>query len=599
MRALRSLGLLVLVSVFLSILVATPAVALPPTDGWAITLVPGTDKIDTWRDLQIPDGAIGPGPDIFDPEVALDGDRVVYSARYEGQPQIYVYEISSGKVTQLTDDQGTSFGRPQVSGEWAVWLADGGHGDIYLHDFVSGATRQFPTQGYVESYRLVGDRLVWEESPRSGPRLWLYDPSLDSPQAIAAATGVRTYDMDARGLVWVGGADHTELFLYDLATKKTAKLLEAAQPVESVRLRGQVVAWAERTGDRTTVRAYRLDRGAGGTKTLDTFGPFNPEIQTDGRYVVWTGGEEATGPRAKVYDTETDHAFDLGGPDSQGTAASLYQGRAAWARFFSGRGRSVVMVKDLGSGLTTQLSSGPFDSQPPVMSGGTLVWALHNPDYRSPSGHGVLVATSPATPPAPAFADLDPSQLYRTAIEWLGEAGYATGYPGAAGQGYRSGQPLLRSQLALLVCRVFAIPILDAPVHFADFDTGEPGNPLPAQAQATLAELGIFRGTGDGWMQAYAPVSRAQAITVFVRAFDYIHPGLLPEAPGGWVEPKFTDPPHGDNVTRAGWDCLLDGLEGCGLYRGKSWVPWDIWTTATRGEVAQLLWNAAGVYLQP
>jgi hypothetical protein len=94
-------------------------------------------------------------------------------------------------------------------------------------------------------------------------------------------------------------------------------------------------------------------------------------------------------------------------------------------------------------------------------------------------------------------------------------------------------------------------------------------------------------------------VSRAQAITVLVRAFDYTHPGLLAASPGGYVEPKFTDIPHGDNVTRAGWDCLLDGLGGYALYRGDGWVPWDIWATATRGEVAQLLWNATGMYLQP
>lgn len=47
------------------------------------------------------------------------------------------------------------------------------------------------------------------------------------------------------------------------------------------------------------------------------------------------------------------------------------------------------------------------------------------------------------------------------------------------------------------------------------------------------------------------------------------------------------------------YDSLLDGLEGYGLYRGDGWVPWDIWATATRSEVAQLLWNATGMYLQP
>ncbi len=52
-------------------------------------------------------------------------------------------------------------------------------------------------------------------------------------------------------------------------------------------------------------------------------------------------------------------------------------------------------------------------------------------------------------------------------------------------------------------------------------------------------------------------------------------------------------------MTRAGNDSLLDGLWGYGLYQGKRPVPWDIWAPADRGEAAQILWNVAGLYLEP
>ncbi len=494
MRLVPTAGALIFIAAVLPLVPVAPALALAPTDGWTVKLIPGTDKILGGLEIEVPPGAIGPGPLVFSPEVAVDGDRVLYTALYDRTSQVYLYESSSGKVTPLTDDQGTSFERPQVSGRWAVWIGGGGRGDIYLRNLVSGATKRFSTQGYVESLRLVGDRLAWQENlPSGGGRLQLYDPARGAPQTIEDATGMHTFGMDRNHLVWVDGADPTQLYLHDLASGETTKLLEAAQPVGSVSISGQVVAWAERTGDRTTTRAYRLD--GGDIKTLDTFGPFCPDLKTDDRYVVWTGGESATGARARAYDTESDRAIELSSVDFQGSAASLDQGRVAWARFFSGQGREVILVQDLATGATTQLSNGPFDSGPPVMSGGTAVWTLHNPHYRSPHGHGVLVATAPSGPPEPAFLDLAPNQLYRTAIEWLGEQGYATGYPGVEGSEFRAGRPLLRSQLCKLLAEVLDIPVTDELVHFSDVDSSRPADPYAAQAAtSTLAKLGILKG---------------------------------------------------------------------------------------------------------
>ena len=237
------------------------------------------------------------------------------------------------------------------------------------------------------------------------------------------------------------GEDGTEVYLYDLSSGQTTKVLESPQTVESLSLKGEVLAWAGRVGDRTTMFSYLLDTHQ--MKNLGTFGPFDPTEQTDGRYVAWTGGETATGPRMNAYDTKTGRMIDLGAAGLGGTYASLDAGRLAWNVFLSGRGRQVVMVKDLASGLTTQLTNSPFVDQPPVTSGGYVVWARENSESDGSHAGGIFVATAPQTPPTPAFADLAPDQLYRTAIEWLGEQGYATGMPERAEPCLRLRRPLL------------------------------------------------------------------------------------------------------------------------------------------------------------
>ena len=59
------------------------------------------------------------------------------------------------------------------------------------------------------------------------------------------------------------------------------------------------------------------------------------------------------------------------------------------------------------------------------------------------------------------------------------------------------------------------------------------------------------------------------------------------------MEPRFDDPVYGDDLTRAGWNLLLDGLAG------YSFSGLDYSAPAARGEAAQLLWNTYGAYLQP
>lgn len=68
------------------------------------------------------------------------------------------------------------------------------------------------------------------------------------------------------------------------------------------------------------------------------------------------------------------------------------------------------MVKDLSTGLTTQLSDGPFVDHPPSLGGGHVVWARHNSVGGSSEGHGVFVATARQTTPSAKFSDLTAAQ---------------------------------------------------------------------------------------------------------------------------------------------------------------------------------------------
>lgn len=563
---------------------------VPAVDGWTITRIPGTDRMLGWIERGYEGGQSDvtmsrPAPPTFEASVAVDSGRVAYSALYAeapGAPQVYVYTISSGEVVRLTDDPPASYLTQlpvQISGDWVAWMRGNNKEDIHLCNIATGETKQFSPHETVVSWRLVAGRLAWQEMGQlHTAQLYLYDPAVGSVQTIDAAYGLLSFDIDEEHIAWAGGPGWNEYYLYDLVTGETQKIAEDSQQNgESVVVKGDILAWTGRTGDRTTLVVHRLDTGE--EQVVDEFGPFNPELQSDGRCVAWNRGEEDTGTAVWVYDSKTGRTTDLSPPAGQSTWPSLDKGRIAWLDVFSGRvGQETVMVQDLETSLTTQLTNSRWGDQPPVIDGEHVVWVRRNSDPGSSEGRGVFVATAPAGPPAPAFADLAPDAEFRSAIEWLGERGYDPGYPGAGGWEFRPQGELGLKDFCVLVSRVLPIEVGDE-----------------SQASTAFTQMGIVRDRDRG-LGPETPLSRAQMVSLLVRALDHAYPGLLPAPPpASSLELRFDDPVYGDDLTRAGWNTLLKGLA---RFTFSGW-EWDYSARATRAEAAQLLWNASGAYLEP
>jgi len=373
-----------------------PPETVPAPTGWSITLIPGTDHMI--GRLPEPEAAeetgatwSRPAPPTFEASVAVDGDRVVYSALYDKAPQVYLFDMAGGTVTQLTDDAPGSYLQQvgvQISGDWVAWMRGYSDGDIHLRNVVTGESKVFAPQQPIITWRLAGGRLAWQEARdiHDGD-LYLYDPEVGSVETIAAAHGLLSFDLDADHLAWAGGAAWNEVYLHEFASGQNRKVIEdSEQNGEFVVVKGDVLAWTRRTGDRTTLVVYRLDTDE--EKVIDEFGPFNPELQTDGRYLVWNRGEQETGTEVRVYDTETGQAST----GTRGTWPSIDGGLFAWLGWLGG-GEEVVSVRDLAGDTVVELSASQANEQPPVVDGDHVVWVCRNPDPVSSEGRGIFVAT--------------------------------------------------------------------------------------------------------------------------------------------------------------------------------------------------------------
>jgi hypothetical protein len=181
---------------------------------------------------------------------------------------------------------------------------------------------------------------------------------------------------------------------------------------------------------------------------------------------------------------------------------------------------------------------------------------------------------------APVFTDVPGSHRYATEISALASRSIVQGMVDGS---FQPGNPVTRQQFAKMIVLTVGLPVTEADVSpFADIDT--PTNDLyPDNYIAVAARSGLTVGTSDERFSPEASITRAQVVSMAVRAAKATHRELLATPPAGY-SPAWVDfsTDHEENARIAQYNGLLAGLPVADL---------DPWGNMTRGEVAQVLCN--------
>ncbi|MBN1632170.1 MAG: S-layer homology domain-containing protein, partial [Thermoleophilia bacterium] len=128
-------------------------------------------------------------------------------------------------------------------------------------------------------------------------------------------------------------------------------------------------------------------------------------------------------------------------------------------------------------------------------------------------------------------------------------------------------------------------------------DLGTPNEAgYPHRWVQTAYDRGITQGTNAGGtlFAPWEPIRRDQLAGMIVRGAKEVMTGALEEPPAG--APSLfggVGDPHGDNLRIAEYNGLLEGLLDADAVDGPdpAGTEWDVMLPATRGEVAQMLYN--------
>ncbi|NLE74615.1 MAG: S8 family serine peptidase [Actinobacteria bacterium] len=208
-----------------------------------------------------------------------------------------------------------------------------------------------------------------------------------------------------------------------------------------------------------------------------------------------------------------------------------------------------------------------------------------------PPGTTTTTGTTTTAPPATdtdfGFVDVGPHHPYHDAIRQMWAEGIIDGYEiGGGRREFRPEPIVLRAQFTKMLVGALDLHTEETMTSpFTDLGADDPNSLYPHQYIAVAYAHGIVTGLTATSFGPWVDVARAQIISMMIRAATSLSPGTLVEPPAYWTGNLGNfSPTHAANARVAEYNGLLSGLTGFG-------PSWDPWTPASRGEVAQMLWN--------
>ncbi len=277
------------------------------------------------------------------------------------------------------------------------------------------------------------------------------------------------------------------------------------------------------------------------------------------------------------------------------TAVDFVSTTEGWV---AGAGGLILHTVDAGGSWTTENAPSIGDVQQLRVFNDNQGFAL--------TSEGTLLALGEAR----AFADTRDSRHWE-AIEVLARAGIVTGYPDGT---FRPGIPVKRAQMAKMLVETLGLPVGEGVLPCPFQDVERPTDDLyPDDYVATAAANGIVKGFDSRTFGPYETVTRAQVVSMVVRALERLRPDRLETPPASW-DPRvpfgadsqwgpyagWDDASHGAAIRSAWYNGLLSiwNRDG-GSDPSANERSWDPWAPATRGEVARVLYLAFGGELAP
>lgn len=515
-------------------------------------------------------------------------DFVVWGQEDAGDEDIFLSNILAPAPLNISNQDGDDIS-PSIDNGWVAWQWDDGHDwEIMLWDITGRHKYQITDNDYDDYQPHIDGRMVVFTAlvPGASEEIYLYNIStgIDPVRLTfnfvedAAAVVQDGYPWSSGLVAWQQWDGHDYEINYYKIGLSSGRLTDNDYADATPRVgAGWIVweGWPDVYSDIFAANVYTNEPLEIERLTDDSLDDWSPQVEAG--KVVWLKGiDPIINTDLYTYDLRFDTSEKrLTNDDIWDDVPSLNLWRATWYQMWgTDPGTDMqIMLKRLLGGAAGTLSDGYLDSQASSLSGHSATWVWDD-------GNDYEVVAAQAQFP---FEDVWLTHPYKEAIESLALMGVVAGKTADTfdPDGY-----LLRQQYAKMAVLGVGAPVNESDVcPFIDVPVSGPGELYPDNYIAVANARGLVLGKDATRFAPYEYLTRAQAVTIAVRAAQEYASGSL-RTPLPWWEGDtswYTDPPHGNNIHIAEFNSLLEGIENL-----ETWNPDDY---CPREEAAQIIWN--------
>jgi beta propeller repeat protein len=263
----------------------------------------------------------------------IKGNLVVWQDFRNQNWDIFLYQLDTEILTNLTQGNFADQKNPSVDGQYAVWQdRRNGNWDIFLYDLALNQEGLVEgSLGDQEHPAIAAPWIAWQDS-RSG-NYDIYAYNIDTDQKVQITNDIRDQINPAIAgniLVWEDYRHGLgEIYLMDLATMQERRLTDNAFNQTHPAIWGNRVVWVDERNGNRDLFLYDLMKNREEQLTFTTYNEATPSIYGD--KIVYVNDQAGSGDsNISLYDLKTNQSLQLVSDPNRQEEPSLFGNLIAW-----------------------------------------------------------------------------------------------------------------------------------------------------------------------------------------------------------------------------------------------------------------------------
>lgn len=285
----------------------------------------------------------------------------------------------------ITETQITNSGRgaqPDIYGDKIVWT-DGrnydGNYNIYMYDLSTSEETQITSSIMATTPKIYNDRIVWTDSSYDGTYIYMYDLTTSKKTRITTVSGSVCHPaIHGDRIVWMSDTDSDgkyDIYLYDLSTSKETQIT-TSELAQNPKIYDDRIVWADTRSGNSQIYMYDISMAKETQITKNSWNHYTPSIY--GNKIVY---------ETKIYETENICVYDLLTSTEQTISSGsiavgypeIYDNRIVWADVRKDSSYKIkydIYLHDLSTATTNKITDvdASESANTPKIYGNRIVW---------------------------------------------------------------------------------------------------------------------------------------------------------------------------------------------------------------------------------